>query len=103
MLLINPRRLARSRNTSCRTPFSTTAARASCVLALTRMSVLIALPTRHTGCLEQRRGFEQRQSHHAGITAFQVRDEDGGVSLDGVSARLVGRLSGFPVAARFAG
>ena len=41
MLLMRPRRLARSRNTSCSTPLSTTAARASCVLALMRISVLI--------------------------------------------------------------
>ena len=31
-----------------------------------------APPTRHAGRLEQLRGFEQRQSHHAGIAALQI-------------------------------
>src|SRR5271163_1340390 len=93
MLLISPRRLLRSRNTSCRTPFSTTAARASCVLALIRISVLIGRRPK------QLCGFEQRQSHYSGVAAAQVRYENGGTALYGVGACLVAWFPGFPVCA----
>src|SRR5271154_3670074 len=97
MLLINPRRLLRSRNTSCRTPFSTTAARASCMLALMRISVLM-------GCRsKQFRGFEQRQSHYSGVAAAQIGYENGGAALYGVGACLVARFPGFPVRAGLGG
>src|SRR6202142_383553 len=112
MLLISPRRLARSRNTSCSTPFSTTAARASCVLALTRISVLIdrrssardrRVPDGDPGRIQQCRGFEQRQSHDAGIAALQIRDEYGRITLDRIAARLVARLPRIPVSGSFGG
>src|SRR3984957_12771677 len=114
MLLIRPRRLIRSRNTSCSTPFSTTAARASWVLALTRISVLIAavpcspgqaaaMPAPHARLAQQFGGFEQRQSHHAGIAAAQIGDENRRPSLYGIGPRLVGRLAGLPVILDFFG
>src|SRR3974390_1816116 len=107
MLLIKPRRLARSRNTSCRTPFSTTAARASCVLPLIKISVLMnapaALPVRQARRRQQFSGFEQRQSHHPGVAALKIGDKYGSMSLNGVAPRLVARLAGIPVGMRLGG
>src|ERR1700692_1837938 len=102
---MSPRRLARSRNTSCSTPFSATAARASCVLALMRISVLIAdrRPVRHAGLLQQLRRFEQRQTHHARIAAAQIGDEYGCAALNGIAARFVARLARGPIVAGFGG
>jgi len=47
---------------------------------------------------QERRGFEERQPHHAGIAALERFDEDGGAPLDRVGASLVARLACFPVA-----
>src|SRR5580700_3513636 len=106
MLLIKPRRLVRSRNTSCSTPFSTSAARASWLFALIRISLPIDrasacdAPQRHARRLEQLGGFIQRQTHHRGIAAAQAGDEYGTTPLNGISTRLVARLSGMPIVAR---
>src|ERR1700722_6168410 len=102
---MSPRRLARSRNTSCSTPFSTTAARASCTLALMRISVLIAdrRPVRHAGPLQKLCRFEQRQTHHPRIAAAQIGDEYGGAALNGIAAGFVVRLARGPIVARLGG
>src|SRR5258708_1616930 len=42
---------------------------------------------------EQGGGFEQRESHRAGIAALDPFDEGGGTALDGIRARLVERLA----------
>src|ERR1700694_4448396 len=96
---MSPRRLARSRNTSWSTPFSTTAARASCVLALMRISVLIAdpRPVRHAGLLQKFCRFEQRQTHHARIAALKIGDEYGRTALNGIAAGFVARLARGPI------
>src|SRR5271165_425442 len=102
---MSPRRLARSRNTSWSTPFSTTAARASCVLALMRISVLIAnrAPVRNAGLLQKFCRLEQRQTHHPGIAAAQIGDEYGCAALDGVAAGFVARLARGPIVASLDG
>src|SRR5580698_8345662 len=108
MLLMSPRRLGRSMNTSCSTPLSTTAARASCVLALIRISVPIGhrgpfLPAGHARRAQQLRGLEQRQPHHPREAAAQAADEHGAVSLNRVAAGLVAALTRVPVVACFLG
>src|SRR5580698_2869482 len=100
MLLMRPRRLERSRYTSCSTPFSTTAARASWVFALIRISVLMGrcsrdtrvprhAPSRHACRVQELGRLEQRQAHHAGKAAAQLGHEDGPEALNGVAAGLV--------------
>src|SRR5579862_423113 len=106
MLLMSPRRLGRSMNTSCSTPLSTSAARASCVLALIRISVPIGrrgpfLPAGNARGVQQLRGLEQRQPHHTRIAAAQPADEYGAVALNRISAGLVAALARLPVVARF--
>src|SRR5690242_3427417 len=65
----------------------------------TSSSVAMAtLNNRHAGATEQRRGFEQRQSDHARIAAFEPRYERGGTPLHRIRARLVERLAGRDVA-----
>src|ERR1700722_7353426 len=110
MLLMRPRRLGRSMNTSCSTPLSTTAARASCVLALIRISVPIGRsspfrlePAGHAGGAQQLRGLEQRQPHHTREAAAQSSDEHRAVSLNRIGAGLVAALARVPVVARFLG
>src|ERR1700676_4960977 len=102
---MSPRRLARSRNTSWSTPFSTTAARASCVLALMRISVLIAdpRPARHAGLLQKCCRFEQRQTHYARIAALKIGDEYGCAALNGITTGFVVRLAGSPIVAGLGG
>src|SRR5690606_11719500 len=88
--------------TSCSTPFSTRATRVSRGVTLISISCATrVLPVPLVGnveFLEQLRCLEQRQSHHAGITAFQSLDEHGRPPLDGVSPGLVPGLAGMPVA-----
>src|SRR5277367_6865771 len=107
---MSPRRLGRSRNTSCSTPLSTTAARASWVLALIRISVPSGRsgpfhlePAGHARRAQQVRGLEQRQPHHTRVAAPQSADEHGAVTLNRIGAGLVAALARVPVVARFLG
>src|SRR5580658_1587803 len=94
-------------NTSCSTPLSTRAARASLVLALIRISVPIGRsdpfrlePAGHARRAQHLRRLVKRQTHHARVAAAQCGDEDGTVSLDRITAGLVAALSRGPVIPR---
>ena len=43
------------------------------------------------------------RSHHSGVAAAEIRDENGCAALNGVGARLVARFSGIPVGAGLGG
>src|SRR3990167_2396729 len=112
MLPTRPRLAVRSTNSSCTTPFSTTATRVSIGVTLISISSLMnasslvrasALPDRDAGLSQQLRGFKQWQAHHAGVAACNRFDEDSAESLDALGTGLVGRLAGVPVGAGFLG
>src|SRR4051794_21709035 len=104
MLPTRPRPVRRSTCSSCTTPCWITATRVSCVVTLSSISSLTA------GMCEQRSasefseqcvGFEQRQSHHAGVAAADVADEHRSPTLNGIAAGLVQRLAAGDVLANF--
>src|SRR3990167_9747397 len=110
MLPTRPRLAVRSTNSSCTTPFSTTATRVSIGVTLISISSLMnasslvrssTLPDRNAGLPQQLRGFKQWQAHHAGVAACNRLDEHSAEALDAVGAGLVGGLAGVPVGAGF--
>src|SRR4029079_13438055 len=91
MLPTSPRALERSTCNSCTTPCSSMATRVSCGVTLIRISCSTILLL-HNGPAdpgERGRGFCQRQSHHARVTAVDAGDEHCREALNRISASLV--------------
>src|SRR6186713_1257577 len=100
-----PRRLCLSTKSSVSTPFSMSAARFSRGATLMRISVVtrspsdvkLASPDGYASMPQHLRRFEQRKSHHAGVTPGNVRHENRAETLNGIGTGLALRFATRPI------